>query len=90
MGRLRFTREQAQREAERRASEFVCGLPNCAGVRLWGAHPDRTVPQSRSSKHPVAWVVVLASDPPDGGGLMDGGEMFVAVDLESGGVAVRE
>jgi hypothetical protein len=87
MGRLRFTREQAQHEAARRASEFVSGLPNCAGFRLRGTHPDTTVSPSRNSKHPVAWLVVFAFDPP---GVMDGGELFVAVNLESGGVGIRE
>lgn len=89
MGRIRFTREQAQDEAARRASDFVSGLPNYAGLRLHGTHPDTTMPQSRNSKHPAAWLVVFAFDPPDCR-VMDGGELFVAVDLESGAVAIRE
>jgi hypothetical protein len=89
MGRLRFTREDAQHEAARRASEFVSGLPSCKGLRLRGTHPDTTVPQSSASKHPVAWVVVFSLDLPDGA-VMDGGELFVAVNLDSGAVAIRE
>ena len=71
MGRLRFTREEAQLEAARRASEFVSGLPSCTGLRLRGTHPDTTAPQSRASKHPVAWIVVFSLDLPDGT-VMDG------------------
>lgn len=89
MGRLRLTREQAQHEAARRALEFVSGLPNCAGVKLLSAYPDTTTPRSRSSKHPVAWLVVFSFDLPNGA-ILDGGELFVAVDLESGAVAIRE
>jgi hypothetical protein len=89
MGRLRFTRQQAQNEAARRASEFLSGLPSCTGFRLQGTHPDTTVARSHNSKHPVAWLVVFRLDQPDGG-VMDGGELFVAVDLESGAVAIRD
>lgn len=89
MGRIRFTREQAQHEAVRRASEFVSGLPSYASsVRLRHALPDPTAAKSCTSKHPIAWIVVFASDLPDGA-IMDGGELFVAVDLESGVVAIR-
>ena len=88
MARLRFTKAQAQAEASRRAAEFVSARPTFAGARLRGAYPDAAVPQSQNSKHPVAWVAVFAFDPPDGA-LMDGGEFFVSVDLESGAVAVR-
>jgi hypothetical protein len=88
MSRLRFTREQAQAEASRRAAEFVSARFTYAGAQLRGTYPDTAVPRSRSSKHPVAWVAVFAFDPP-GGAVMDGGELFVSVDLESGVVAVR-
>jgi hypothetical protein len=47
------------------------------------------VPRSRNSKHPVAWLVVFAFDPPEGS-VMDGGELFVAVNLDSGTVVIRE
>jgi len=89
MGRLRFTRQQAQNEAARRASEFVSGLPGYTDFRLQGTHPDTTVPKSHNSKHPVAWLVVFRFDQ-RAGGVIDGGELFVAVDLESGAVAIRE
>jgi len=89
MERIRFTRAQAQNEASRRATEFVSELPSCTGFRLRGAHPDTTMPKSQSSKHPIAWLVVFGLDQPDGS-VMDGGELFVAVDLESGAIAIRE
>jgi hypothetical protein len=47
------------------------------------------VPQSSVSKHPVAWIAVFGHDLPDGT-VMDGGELFVAVNLDSGAVAIRE
>ncbi len=41
-----------------------------------------------ASKHPVAWVVIYAPVPPDDA-VIEGGELFVAVDLESGTVGLR-
>ena len=46
------------------------------------------MPPSRASKHPVAWVVMYSPVPPEGGA-MDGGELFVAVDLELGTIGPR-
>ena len=89
MARLRYSQEEAQAEATRRAEAFVAGRPDLAKWRHRGTHPDTLVPPSRASKHPVAWVAVFVPAPPDGG-VIDGGELFVAVDLESGSVAVRE
>jgi hypothetical protein len=88
MARLQFTREQAKAEATQRAEHFVAGLANGSGARLADAFADTSVPGSRSSKHPVAWVIVFTFDPPDGA-VMDGGELLVSVDLESGVIAVR-
>lgn len=88
MRRLRFTREEAEAEASRRAAEFVAQLPRCEFMRQQGVYPDTTVVRSHSSKHPVAWVVVFAYEPGEGA-VMDGGELIVTVDLESGVVAVR-
>jgi hypothetical protein len=47
------------------------------------------MPKSQRSKHPIAWLVVFGLDQPDGS-VMDGGELFIAVDLESGAIAIRE
>lgn len=89
MGRLRFSRAEAQDEGTKRAVAFVADRPDWDQLRHRGTFPDRLVPSSRASKHPVAWVVVFAWVPPDGG-VIDGGEIFVAVDLESGSVGIRE
>ncbi|VTS06829.1 unnamed protein product [Tuwongella immobilis] len=88
MGRLRYTLAEAREEATRRAEAFVADRPDRDQFRLRGARPDSLVPPSRASKHPVAWVVVYARIPPDGG-VIDGGELFVAVDLERGTVGLR-
>jgi hypothetical protein len=89
MARIRFTRQQAHAEASRRAEQFVAGLSNCANLRLRGCIPDSRVPQSRSSKHPLAWVAVFAMGSIEDC-VIDGGELFITVDLESSAVAVRE
>ena len=89
MGRIRYNLEQAQHKAVLRASEFVSGLPGYAGFQVRRTYPDTTVPRSRASKHPLAWIVVFAFDPLDGSS-MDGGELIVAVNLDSGMIAIRE
>jgi hypothetical protein len=86
--RLRFTREEAEAEATRLAIEFVAGLPGAASGRCTRTYPDSMAPTSRSSKHPVAWVVVFIFHPLEV--RMDGGELFVTVDLETKAVAIRE
>ena len=89
MGRVRFSRAEAHDEATRRAAEFVAGRAD--RDRWWhvSTTPDGVGPPSRSSKHPVVWVAMYAPVTPAGGAI-DGGELFVVVDLESGAVAVRE
>ena len=87
MGRLRYTLAEGRDEATRRAETFVADRPDRDQFRLRGAGPDSLVPPSRASKHPIAWVVVYAPVPPDGG-VIDGGELFVAVDLERGTVGL--
>ncbi len=88
MARLRYSREQAQAEAIRRAEAFVTDRPDRDELRLSGAIPNTLVPPSQASKHPVAWFVLFAPVPPDGG-VIDGGELCVAVDLESGSVELH-
>ena len=82
---LRFTRAEAEAEAIRLAEAFVVGLPGCASLQCVGALPDWTMPGSHASKHPVAWLVVFLSP----GATMNGGELFVAVNLETNAVAIR-
>jgi hypothetical protein len=43
---------------------------------------------TRASKQPVAWIVVYEPVPSENA-LIDGSELFVAVDLELGTVGVR-
>jgi hypothetical protein len=88
VSRLRYSLAEAQAEATRRAEEFVASRPSRNELRLHMAHPDSLVPPSRASKHPVAWVVWFAPVPPDDG-IIDGGELCVAVDLELGTVGLR-
>jgi len=89
MTRLRFTRTEAEAEATRLASELVAVLPGASSVQCVGAYPDTTAPRSHSSKHPVNWSVVFKAPQPPGV-VMDGGELFVTVNLETKVVAIRE
>jgi hypothetical protein len=89
VARLRYTLMEAQAEATRRAEAFVADRPDRDKFRLRGAHPDSLVPPSQASKHPVTWVVVYAPVPPEGG-VIDGGELFVAVDLERCTVGLQQ
>ena len=88
MARLRYSLAEAQAEATRRAEAFVAKRADRDQWRHRGTTPDSLVPPSHTSKHPVAWVAVFAPVLPRGGAI-DGGELFVAVDLESGSVAAR-
>lgn len=88
MARLRYSRAEAEVEATRRAEAFVANRPDRDQWRYGVTYPDSLRPPSRSSEHPLAWVVVFTPIPPEGC-IIDGGELFVGVDLESGSVAVR-
>jgi hypothetical protein len=81
MPRLRFTREEAEAEATRLATEFVSGMAGAECARCLGAFPDRMMPKTSSSKHPVVWVVAFVFHPPDV--IVDGGEIFVTVNLQT-------
>jgi hypothetical protein len=87
VGRLRYSLLEAQAEATRRAEEFIAGRPDRYMFQLRGAGPDPLAPPSRASKHPVAWIVAFAPGPPAVREI-DGGELFVAVDLELGTVGL--
>lgn len=87
MARIRYSRPQAEAEAAQRAKAFVAGLPFGADLRLAWCEPDPSAPSRRTSKHPLFWVAVFRSAAFDGE-IVDGGETFVTVDLESDVVAV--
>jgi hypothetical protein len=86
--RLRFTLKEAEAEATRLAAEFIAARPGYSSARCKGAVPDRCAPRSRSSKHPLTWLVCFVFHPPEV--IMDGGELFVAVNLETGVVTIKE
>jgi len=88
VARLRYSWEVALAEAIRRAEGFVADRPDRDSWRFRKAFPNTLVPPSPASKHPVSWLVLFAPVPPDGG-VIDGGELFVAVDLESGSVGLQ-
>ena len=88
MPRLRFSRDEAEAEATRRARSLVAGLPGASSARCKGAVPDPSAPRSRRAKPPVAWLVAFVFHPPEV--IMDGGELWVAVNLETEAVAIRE
>lgn len=85
MGRVRYSLAEAKAEATRRAAEFVASRPDANEWRHISTGPDNFGPPRSSSKHPVAWIAMYAPIPPDGS-VIDGGELFVIVDLEFGTV----
>jgi hypothetical protein len=86
--RLRFTREEAEAEAKRLAEEYVAELPGLTPTRFVRTYPDRTVPRSGDSKHPVTWVALFEfSHAP--GEVVDGGELFVVVNLATKAASIR-
>ncbi len=87
VARLRYSRDEARSEAIRRAEAFVAERDDRDEWRLRMAFPNTLVPPSQASKHPVAWLVLFAPIPAEGE-VIDGGELFVAFDLESGTVAL--
>ena len=89
MPRLRFTRAEAEAEAIRLATAFVASLPGAESEQCVGAVPDSMAAPSRSSKHPVAWIVIFKASQPSGV-MMDGGELFIVVNLETNRVAIRD
>jgi hypothetical protein len=89
MPRLRFTRAEAEGEALRLATEFVAKLPGSESDRCVGIVPDAMTPQSNASKHPVVWVAIFKTPQPHGE-VMDGGELFVTVNLETNTVNIRD
>lgn len=89
MARVRFSRTEMQAEATRRAEAFVAGRPDRDDWRHVSTTPDSIGAQRPSSKHPVVWLAMYAPVPPDGV-VIDGGELFVVVDMEQDTVGVRD
>ena len=89
MPRLRYTRAEAEAEATRRATALIARTPGLSSCRCIRALPDPFAPAGHASKHPVAWVVLFAAPLPPGH-VIDGGELFVNVNLETGVVTFRE
>ena len=87
MARVRYSRAEAEAEVMRRAEALMASRPDRDQFSLRGAIPDGLSPLSRASKHPVVWSVVYA--PILDGATMDGGELFVIVDLELSTIHVR-
>ena len=88
MARVRYSKTEAQAEATRRADAFVAERSDRDHWRYVNTTPDGIAPPRRSSKLPVVWVAMFAPIPPEGG-VIDGDELFVVVDLELGTVSVR-
>jgi hypothetical protein len=87
LARLRLTREQAAAEATRRATAFIATLPISLSARCIGARPDTLAPRSNASKFPVVWSVGFVFHPPEV--VMEGGELFVSVNLETESVGIE-
>lgn len=85
MARLRYSLAQAEAEATKRAKAFIAAHPDQVPLQHRWTVPSRKEQQSAASKHPVAWIAVFQIIPPDGV-VVDGGEVFVAVNLESGSI----
>jgi hypothetical protein len=86
--RVRLSKAAAQAEATRRAAAFVAGRDDPDHWRHVSTTPAAKSSQ-RAAKVPAVWVAVYAPIA-TGGGVIDGGELFVVVDLESNVINVRE
>ena len=89
MARVRLSRAEAHGEATRRASAFIAERDDRDNWRHISTTPDTLGPSRRAAKSPVVWVAMYAPIPPSDV-VIDGGELFVVVDLESGTVGLRQ
>jgi hypothetical protein len=89
MGRVRYSRAEAEAEVARRAKLFVHEQSYSDNFVFRLAFPDPLAKPSRASKHPVAWLAVFSPIPPEGG-CFDGGELFVGVNLETDSVGFSD
>lgn len=88
MPRLRYSFEEAREAATKIALEAILGLSTTQAARLISVSPDRLSGQGHSSKHPTRWIAMFVWHDPSI--ILDGGETFVAVDLESNSGKVLE
>ena len=88
MARVQHSKAEAQAEATRRATAFIAERDDRDYWRHISTTPDTVGPQRRTAKSPVVWVAMYAPILPSAG-VIDGGELFVVVDLESDTVGLR-
>ncbi len=81
MTRLRYSLAEAKQAATEIAIEAIGTLNTIHPARLVSISPDRTAPQGIASKHPTRWIVAFVCHDPEV--VLDGGEIFVSVDLET-------
>ena len=82
MAHLRCTLEQAKAEAIRMATEFLQTTPAATTHRFFNAAPDDSPPKVDSGKIPAVWLVMFSWIPSDGE-VIDGGEVFVRVNIQT-------
>jgi hypothetical protein len=88
MARLRCTLEQAKAEAIRMASEFLQTTPAATTHRFVNARPDNSSPKVDSGKIPAVWLVMFSWSPSNGE-VIDGGEVFIRVNVQTKNVEYR-
>jgi len=81
MVRLRYSLEEAKLAASKIANDAIQGLDAFRSASLISVTPDRVVPQGTSSKHPTRWIAMYVCHDPNV--VLDGGETFGVIDLES-------
>ena len=90
MARLRYTLEQARARAERLAVDYAADQAWWnERMELLGAQPVAGAVQGTSSKHPTVWSIGFKPRLP-GTTVMDGGDVWVRVDLETESVVLTE
>jgi hypothetical protein len=81
MARLRYSLEEAKQAATQIAIEAIGMVETDYPARLISVAPDRAARQGLASKHPTRWMAVFVCHDPEM--VLDGGETFVSVDLET-------
>lgn len=87
MPRIRFTLDESRAEATRLASEYVKTQKWFNQARFKGINPSLFAHKSPSSKFPVEWRAVYVFHGPDE--IVDGGELFLDVNIETKVVKAR-
>ena len=81
MTRLRYTLDEARAAATGIAKRVIQCVDANQTARLISIRPDRMATQGLSSKHPTRGLAMFVWHDPNV--TLDGGETFVAIDLES-------